>query len=324
MYFIHSYLAQNRAHFGLPSGHALQVTLLAPWRQSNTSRPLFLARCMHESRYRIAIQESISITGIRCRNNLYEPSFHEKINYLLPKYRGSFFLNHSEYYWSEFINYPSLLFPKKNMLFGWRIKKCADDLSRLSKIILDLQEDHKHLSSLYISDTKQLITENIGKKSLSDLFFKQTESYWSWVEECPDLLCSWGHGGLWPKDIFMFDQHVKLIDWEWAMESAPIGSDIVDFYIYCCEALVNLTFEQALSSLMTGGICLLRAVRQELLRKWEQLNVQPQHQKCILVFSILRRLGILIADEGYPGQRHIPLHLEMLEFIVNKEFVFVH
>ena len=314
------YLNHNRQIFNLPESGELVVRLQAPWRISRTSRCLYWVKLTTDKTYRLVLQEVTSLSGITSSRNLYEPSFWQIVDDFLPDNRGTIKIDACRFYWSESYIVPSILDTVKSQR---RLSKSKfsfshqDILENITRQFLIRQVSNSSISTQYLQETKQLIFANLGNSNLINLFIAQTQSIWCWLETVPPIPCSWAYGGLWPKDIFVIQDKIKIIDWEWATEVAPIGSDIYELYLLSAEHLCDFTLQDSFQAFETDSIDSLSSVRKEVLLIWQRLQINIKFQKAIKVFVLLRQLGRTLADDGYTSleieQPYMALINELIE-----------
>ena len=315
------YLDQHRNYFNLPEEREIIVRLQAPWRISRTSRCIYWVKLEFDPEYRLVIQEATSLSGIESARNLYEPTFWDKVNDLLPKNRGKIKIESSWYYWSDFFAAPSILELATKQ--GWFTKTETDGSSRqiLEEVVnqfISRQATNITISSDYIQENKELILVNLGNPQLIQFFLSNTQPIWDWLEALPPIPCTWADGALWPKDIFIVENKLKIIDWEWAVEQAPIGSDIYEFYLFCCEIFWGMDYCDAVKIFEKDGIEQLSFIKETLVQLWQRLSLVQSDFNIIVVFVLLRQYGRILADDGYYSVDYMEPFTKLMQDIIHQ------
>ena len=296
------YLEDNRRLFDLPEGQELAIELHAPWSPSFTGRCMYKVRPKHSPGPLIAIQDRMALNGKVCAKSPYEPEFHRIVNKFLPARRGAFEVDGSGYFWSEYVDGPSL---KSLLLHGGENNGGIwTAVSELAGVITMFQEDTASESSAYIPELLALVLPRIEDESLSTLLKKFAEAFARRA-----LLCSWSHGDLWLEDVLYARNAFFVLDWEWALNTAPIGSDLIDLYITSAEHILNIPTEKAWRDFLEGRIVHLQSLRREIQALWSRTALDRNCRKHIIVYALIRSMGRVMAQNASEGIALISTYL---------------
>jgi glucosyl-dolichyl phosphate glucuronosyltransferase len=307
------YIENNRNTFNIPGGK-LFLELHAPWRLSRTSRSTYKVRSETNSRYHLIFQDGISLQGIRCLQNPFEPEFHHIVNSFLPGHRGSINIDGLVYFWSDFMEGSSLgtnMRSNKNNTESWLF------VSYLAKLIGELQKQSAHASADFLSKLKEITRRQINDTNLFSLYEHAVDQYISILTNWPNNACSWSHGDLWTEDIIVNKELLCIIDWEWALSVAPIGADLIDLYITSAEHVLSIPTEQAWLSFFTNKITQLQPLAKEISVLWSSVGFKQDDCKRIVIYTLIRSAGRVIAQEGYEGFPLFNTYLNLASILLN-------
>jgi len=307
---LRKYFNRKRNYFRLPDDADISISLQSPWRISRTSRCRYHVYSPLVQGQEIIVQDDTSLYGIRCGQNPYEPAFHSLVEDILPLKRGSFNLDHRTFYWSERMKGLSLhaLFGDQERDNAWKIVHDFSDRIR------NLQEKNAFHSSNYLSEWIPLCMEKIGNPSLTSHFMKFSYQIRSILKG--PAICSWSHGDLWPGDVFYEDGIFRLIDWEWAVNSAPLGSDLIDFYVTAAEHIIGQSSEKAWLSLLCDGISQLKTVRKNIFDPWIAAGLSKGQITQYILYALLRHAGRVTAQDGYFGFPILDMYMALASRLI--------
>lgn len=307
LYELIHYLENHRNVFGLPENERLAVELLAPWRLSRTGRCRYLARSQEDDRRLLVIQDSRSIFGLVETQNPYQPRFHKKVERYLPARRGSFLFKGKTYYWAGYLQEKSLHSSLKNS----PIDRAWKSLAAFAQEYGQWQLADAASSDLFLEGLLDLIRSGMDQPILQNWFDHYVSSRIDLCRQYSPLLCSWSHGDLWPAEIFIGDNSWKILDWEWSLEAAPIGSDLIDFYVTLGEHVLEVPISKAWEGLFQDGLPQLSPLRKELMILWSQAGIDPKAREGILCYALLRSLSRVLVQEGFSGLDLVNTYLEI-------------
>lgn len=294
---LRAYIRENHEELRLSTG-GFALELHTPWRQSRTGRCQYLVRDEGRSEYRVVIQEGLSLHGVTCTQNPYEPSFHQKVESLLPRSRGSFNLGGVPYYWAEFVDQTSL----QIVLESKRGRHARDnrrrELVNAVSRIGDLQTKDATRSTDYVAGLDRVCSELIGDRVLFSYYRSVTQPIREHLENQPPLPCSWSHGDLWPRDVLVGGDTLRVLDWEWAFPIAPIGADLLDLYVTSVGLVFGFSFTEVLSGLQGKGGARMPAVVAEISRACNSLGFEPKMRRGVVLFCLMRSVGRVLAQDG--------------------------
>jgi len=314
------YLNQNRHRFNLPEEKEIIMELHAPWWSSRTGRCIYKVRAGSGPKYHIVIQDSLSLYGVQCVQNPYEPQFHRLVEVFLPARRGSFDLDGMVYFWSDYLDGDSLRtrIREKEGRDRWSV------LFQLAHSIGELQKKHSFESSDFLSELVRLSLIKIGDDKLGSSFMQSTESLRGVLTGFSRTLCSWSHGDLWPEDVFVRDEALKIIDWEWAVQAAPIGVDLVDLYITAAEHILDIPTRQAWLSFFANRIQRLQILATEISALWSSVSLNREDRKHVVIYALIRSAGRVIAQDGYDMLSLVNTYINLASALLEDRVPFVY
>ncbi len=322
MITLQSYIDQKRAYFNLPASGKISCVLRGPWRRTNTGRCLYFVRMAREDSYRLVIQETTTMQGKECLQNVYQPQFSQDIQQLLHPQTGRFSIGLQSYYWCGFYDTHSLLDDILNRKPRKHTSQDSSNLRKVAETFLELQTAGVHNNTGWLPLAKEMILEKIAEQPLIDLYLQKTAHIWQWLSQYENVPCSWGHGALWPKDVFIINNQVKAIDWEWAIPTAPLGSDIVNFYFSCAEHIFDIPFNEIPKAFIGNQISGLSAMHQYLVSTWRETEMCNTTSNAVIVFTLLRKLARLLAEDGYPTALSLQQHISAIQLYMKNPFVY--
>jgi hypothetical protein len=125
------------------------------------------------------------------------------------------------------------------------------------------------------------------------------------------LPCAWSHGDLWPEDIFVTDGGIKIVDWEWALPSAPVGCDLVDLYVTTAEHVLGMGPADAWGSITAQAPGRLQPLKDELDNLWTAKGLGRSQRTVVLIYALIRAAGRTLCQEGQMGTASAGLLLEI-------------
>ena len=302
---IRNKLSENRALFDLYGEGVLSVELRAPWRVSGSSRPLYYIYCGDASMPSLVVKDA---------QPLFAPSpplaVAPFISSLMPR-QGVFSLLDQVFVWTEFIQGLALLDILRRdqphnclkRLFS-RLRGRSDDFPpatrkvfvEFAQCLLAEQVEQAQQASMSLGELCSILEPRIafpgGRNMLRDFLGA------CYPLHTPVLvLCSWSHGDLWPRDIFITPAGFRVIDWEWSAPQAPLGADIVDLLVTTAQHALGYTMEESWSALFRRSMPLFNSIQDMVLR-----HHTPETWHMLLQYCLLRSLGRELAQDG-PGKR---------------------
>jgi len=284
----------RRQALGLPAQGPLAVELHAPWRESRTGRCMYLVRRADDDLPLLVLQDSVSLAGLVCRQNPYAPTgLDVGVDALLPDRRGVLDWEGQPRFWASWIAAPSLasLLRRANGTAGaW------ETLVPIARRVGELQAAVAATHQGFFDTMVRRVLETLGHGELSEIF----QSFGRALGSYP-LPCTWSHGDLWCQDIFVTDQGVKIVDWEWALPGAPVGCDLVDLYVTTAEHVLAMEGAAAWLSLSAQAPGPLQPLKAELDRQWTATGLGTAQRIVVVIYALIRAAGRILCQEGPTG-----------------------
>lgn len=297
------YVETQRSTFGLAPDSPLHVELRAPWRVSYIGRAHYV---VHQGGMpELFIKHHSPLCGSIKAAPEYFPIAAEA---LLPRLCGSFELDGAWYSWAKRADGLSLQDTIRDMLNPVAL----ESLLLTTKSILDAQVASATVAMFHAQDFLAYAASHMQAEAHSLLHHTLQKMN---VQDLPALPCSWGHGDVWAKDIFLREKTCTLVDWEWATDNAPLGADIVDLYVTTAEHVLGASPLQAWQSLRQSPIPLLRGVRGLLFSVWQQYGMMPEQQIAVCQYALWRAAVRVIAQERYRGQGFLAIFEQSMRII---------
>jgi hypothetical protein len=154
-------------------------------------------------------------------------------------------------------------------------------------------------SSDYYNELKELMNQKITRKENSIFFGKFGENFDISLYQDPiKIPCSWSHGDLWSRDIFLSDKSWRIIDWEYCLNVAPLGSDIIDLYVTIAEQNLKISTPDAWRGFLFDEIPLLSQVRGKIFSFWAIAGFNDEQKKSVYLYALIRSIGRIISQDG--------------------------
>jgi hypothetical protein len=254
-------LAEHRHSFGWSESNLpVVVRAMAPWRDSLLTRCSYLAFPHNRPELAIRLMERKTLLGVPCPADPYSPTFHQVVSELLPKRRG--YLAESELFWAEEVRGRSLLSIKEQ---AWSDAYAIPFL----RAFWTLQSDSRDHQRNYGSFLVKLCDERVSDPTVRTLAVRIVTTLLPGPEELSvPVRAGWSHGDLWPADVLQTNTGFVVLDWEWSTPLAPLGSDLIDFWVASAEHHAGYSPSQAWTALVSNDPVarhpLLEYVRSEL------------------------------------------------------------
>jgi hypothetical protein len=290
---IYKHLNENRNFYALHEDVPLSVELHAPWRFSGTSRSLYYICCGDSSVPSLVVKDAQPLFAPTFP--LVAPPF---VSLLMPR-QGIFNLREQAFAWATFVQGPILgdllreqsrniphILDKNSPPAAWRI------LVKFTQHMLDEQAEKAWQASMSLEDIFAALEPRITYPSSKNMLQNFRKACCS--SHAPVMIsCSWSHGDLWSKEIFITSTGFRVIDWEWASPQAPLGADIVDLLVTEAQVSQGYTHEDIWSALLRGTAPLYNTIRDRILRLHSSKTWHVLFHYCLI-----RSLGRELAQEG--------------------------
>jgi hypothetical protein len=225
---------------------------------------------------------------------------------MLPARRGEFTIGSRTFYWSDYNPSRSLLdvAQRDNPNF-------LDAIAKLATCLLQRQAEQRKVSSEYLDDNHQLFQTRIHDQRLQAAFDAMTSQHFGSLANHAECVCSWTHGDLWIKDVFMQSGLPCIVDWEWATEIAPIGCDVIDLYVSTASAIFGMSSGTAWTGFLLDTIAELKPLRRLLVAAWDSAEMNASQCRIVCQFTLWRCVARVVAQEGLLGSRTIEQYLRV-------------
>ncbi|MFA6362428.1 hypothetical protein [Methanoregula sp.] len=310
------YLEKNRKLFKIPENEKIAIELHPPWRKSHNGTCQYIVYVGKKRIETIVIRESISLYGIRCRCNPYKPQFSEDVDNFLPENKGSFSLNNKEYYWSDRIQEKTLMsIISENPRDPDTWKLVSDFFHKFSST----QIENSVLSSDFYDELKELINQKIKQKEGTLVFEEFCDLNILKFNDQKKVPCSWSHGDLWSQDIFLVGTSWRIIDWEYSLQVAPIGSDMIDLYITLAEHNLKMSTPDAWRGFWYNEIPQLSKLREDIFSVWSTAGFDDEQEKSTYKYALIRSVGRIISQEGETNKLDLKVYSQIIFEVTDKK-----
>jgi len=310
------YLERNRELFKIPENEKIAIELYPPWRKSHNGTCQFVVYVGKKRIKQLIIRDSISLYGIRCGINPYQPQFYAVVNNFLPEYTGNFFIDNKEYYWSNWIQEkPLISIISENLRDPDTWKLVSDFVQKFSLA----QIENSSLSSDFYDELKELINQKTTQKEDNTVFKEFCGLYTPILNNQIKVPCSWSHGDLWSQDIFLVGYSWRIIDWEYSLLVAPLGSDIIDLYVTIAEHNLKLSTPDAWRGFWFNEIPQLSKLRENIFSVWSTAGFDDEQEKSAYIYALIRSIGRIIHQEGEINKSDLEIYSQIIFEVTDKK-----
>ncbi|MFQ3574332.1 MAG: hypothetical protein SNJ53_06840, partial [Thermodesulfovibrionales bacterium] len=264
----------------------------------------------------LIISNANSLNGVLCTQNPYSPIFRDSVVPLLPLRCGAFKIGDNIFYWSKFINHENLLTELKQ---NFNIKKIV----RLAYLLLKMQKTEYLSKKSILSELLELVSSKTSDTNLANFFDSEITFICNICFDDNDIPSSWSHGDLWPKDIYSIEEdRFIIIDWEWALNKAPISVDLIDLYLTTVEHVFNKTdLYDCFIAFFYNTIKEMALLRNIVFHYWQKNNLTKKDICFILLYVMIRWWARELVQQGEEAKiyttRNKKIFLATLSFIDN-------